>query len=183
MSDYSSNFAALLTGHLGFPGDPPTRGGKGTVTQSTYTPQGRNSIDDTLDIRDALNHVIAGGYTDFSNEDVKSNYKYISKLVGAPKAEKLFIQAFQFNKNPGMNKKGGEEKVQAFYDLGSSDPETAKTLGAIKNQGLGSVKEGFRNSIHEGVRLLSGADTKQDKANIPKDIAAVQSAINTKSNQ
>lgn len=182
MSDYSSNFAALLTGHLGLPGDPTTGGGKGTVTKGTYIPQGRNSIDDNLDIRDALSHVVAGGYTDFSNEDVKANYKYISKLVGAEKAEKLFIQAFQFNKNPGMNKKGGEEKVQAFYDLGSADPETSRTLSAIKNS-LGSVKEGYRNSINEGVRLISGADTKQDKANSPKDVAAIQSAINTKTTQ
>jgi hypothetical protein len=164
MADYTSNFAALLTGHLGLGGDPTTGGGKAPLTSADYQAQGRNSINDTLDIQDALNHIIAGGYTDFSNVDVKSNYKYISSLVGAQRAEKLFLQAFLFNQRPGMNQKGGEDKIQAFYDLGSSDPETKQTLLAITKQG-GGVKERFRSSVHEGVRLLSGADAKPDKYN------------------
>jgi hypothetical protein len=173
MSDYTSNFSELLTGHLGL---------GGSNSSSAAQSQGRNSINDTLDIQDALNHVIAGGYTDFSDQDVKSNYKYISSLVGAQKAEKLFVQAFSFNMKPGNNKKGGEDKIQEFYDTGSKDPETQQTLTAITKQGYG-VRDRFRNSAHEGVRLLSGADAKPDKDLSSKDMVTIQSTINKKTSQ
>jgi hypothetical protein len=182
MGDYTSNFAALLTGNLGISvGD--TKGGGGGVDASSDTlhPQGRTPMNDSVHIRDILNHIVAGGYTDFSNEDVRANYNYLKNLIGVSKAEKLFVQAFSFNQKPGNNKKGGEEKIQSFYDIGSSDPETNKQMVAIKN--LGSIKEGFRTSVNEGVKLLNGTDKKEDSYKSQNESTSMLRDINKKTGQ
>jgi hypothetical protein len=179
MSDYSSNFAALLTGHLGLPGDPPTGGTKPAASSDKYIPRGRTPIDTNLDIRDALSHAVAGGYTSFSDKDIKANFKYISDLIGQQKAHSLFLQAFLFNQRDDVKGKKGEDRVQSFYDIGSSDPETKKTLLAIQNIGSG-VREGYRNSVNEGVKLISGADKRDTTKAADAGVAANQSFINKK---
>jgi hypothetical protein len=182
MTDYTSNFAALLTGHLGLPGDPPAGGQKHAVGSDKYIPQGRTPIDTNLDIRDALSHAIAGGYTSLSDEDIKANFSHISGLVGSEKANKLFLQAFLFNQRSDVSNKKGEDRVQQFYDIGSSDPETKKTLLAIQNLGSG-VREGYRNSVNEGVRLMSGTDKRDVSKYGDATVSAVQSTINKKTDQ
>jgi hypothetical protein len=173
MSDYTSNMNAVFNGHLGLPTDPP---------DTKYNPQGRTSLNDTADIRDALAHVVAGGYTDFSNKDVQANYKYIARLVGASRAERLFVQAFSFNQKPGNNKPGGADKIQQFYNTGSSDPETDKTMTAIKNFG-GGVKSGFQSSVDEGVKLLNKSDVATGKAKDDKSVATIKSIANKNTDQ
>jgi len=182
MSNYTSNFEALLTGHLGLPITPATEGGKVTANTSTYIPQGRTSIDDNLDIRDTLAYIVANGYTDFSNKDVQTYYGHLAHLIGPSRAERLFVQAFSFNQKPGNNKKGGEEKIQQFYDTGSDDPETNKTMLTIKNIGFG-VQEGYRTSINEGVRMSRGLDTPSGKDKNSKDTATIQDIVNKKTGQ
>lgn len=177
MPDYTSNFAALLTGHLGLPEDPPTGGV--SPTSDKYNPQGRTDLTTNVDIRDALAHAISGGYTSFSDDDIKANYKYIAGQIGAPKAQKLFVQAFQFNQRPGSQGKSNEQKIQSFYELGSADPDTKDTLERIKNSSSGPV-EGYRSSVNEGVRLMSGKDKKAANVTTPDAANQIQSTVTAK---
>lgn len=168
MADYTANMNAIMNGHLGLPG--------GNDPKDSYHPQGRTDLTDTLDIRDALSHAIAGGYTNFSDNDIKANYAKIAQLIGPQKAQNLFIQAFEYNKRPGAKEKSKEERLQNFYDIGSSDPDTKAVLSRIKNSSSDPI-EGYRNSVNEGVRLLNGKETRKSR---DVDVAKIQYDVNSK---
>jgi hypothetical protein len=160
-SDYSANFEALLTGHLGLPAGP-VKGGIVKLGSDNYQPQDRTPLHTSLDIRDAISHAVAGGYKSLSDESVKSNYKYISQIVGPKEAQKLFTQVFLFNQRPDAQKKSAEEKLTSFYEIGSSDPEVKSILQKVK--GLGSILDGYRNSVNEGIKIQRG-DAPPDNKN------------------
>jgi hypothetical protein len=182
MADYTSNFAALLTGHLGLPGDPPAGNAPPAGSSDKFTSRGRTPIDTNLDIRDALSHAVAGGYTSLSDQDIKANFSHISSLIGPEKTQNLFLQAFLFNQRADVKGKSGEDKIQSFYDIGSSDPETKKTLLAIQNLGAG-VREGYRNSVNEGVKLMSGVDKRDVSKSGDTMVAGTKAIINSKTDQ
>lgn len=153
MADYSSNFTTLITGHLGLP-----TGGTGadvSDVSSNYSHKNRTPGDTSLDISDLISHAVAGGYTSFSDDSIKSNFKYLSGVVGESKARKLFNQAFLYNQRPDAKQKTPEQKIQSFYDMGSADPETNKTLQSIKSQGAGVLAR-FDQSTYEGNKEITG---------------------------
>jgi hypothetical protein len=154
MADYTSNFAALLTGHLGL----PSGGGVDDVS-SKYKPQNRTTGETSLDISDLISHAVAGGYTSFSDDSIRSNFKYLSGIIGQDKARKLFNQAFIYNQRPDAKQKSAEQKIQSFYEIGSADPETNKTLQSIKNWGAGSLAR-FNQSVYEGNQQMIGKTKK-----------------------
>jgi hypothetical protein len=153
MPDYTSNLTALLTGHLGLPaGDPKS----GLIDVSgKYKPQNRTSSDTSLDISDLISYAVAGGYTSFSDDSIKSNFKYLSGVIGEDKARKLFNQAFIYNQRPDSKKLTPQQKIQSFYDIGSNDPEVNKTLQSIKSQGTG-VQARFDQSTYVGNKEIQG---------------------------
>lgn len=152
MADYTSNFSALLTGHLGInpgEGDKPV----------TFKEHGNTSYDTTADIRDALNFTVAGGHTNFKDDSMKNFFANLSQKLGKDQAQKLFNQAFLFNQRSDIQGKKPEEKLNLFYDIGSNDPSVKRTLETVKNFGSG-VQEGYRNSSDTGSQELTGKSKK-----------------------
>lgn len=162
MRDYSKNFETLMTGHLGI-----TTGEGDKNTSVTFKPHGNTSYDTTADIRDALNFTIAGGYTNLKDESVRNLFSNISQKIGKEEAQKLFNQAFLFNQRDDVKGKSAEEKLNNFYDIGSSDPYVKKTLNTVKNFGYG-IQEGFRNSADVGNQIITGATSKPTSDEIQK---------------
>ena len=152
MPDYTDNFTTLLTGHLGL---PSSGGGSVSNVSDKYSPQNRTTADTSLDISDLISHAVAGVYTSFSDDSIKSNFKYLSQVIGEDKARKLFNQAFIYNQRPDAKGKTAQQKLQSFYDIGSNDPEVNKTLQSIKNQGAG-VQARFDQSTYEGNKEITG---------------------------
>jgi hypothetical protein len=154
MPDYTSNLTALLTGHLGLPASGGTGTGM-TDVSGKFSTQNRTPGDTSLDISDLISHAVAGGYTSFSDDSIRSNFKYLSGVIGEEKARKLFNQAFIYNQRPDAKQKTPQQKIQSFYDIGSNDPEVNKTLESIKNQGAG-VQARFDQSTYEGNKEITG---------------------------
>jgi hypothetical protein len=153
MADYTSNFAALLTGHLGLPGDPTKK--PGTVDETANTIPARGNYDNMFDARDILTNFVGKGYKNFSDPQAKSDYAVLKNAVGEDMAKKLATQAFIFNSREDMKGKSWQEKISSFYSIGSNDPAVAKTLNAYSNLGQGPIA-GANSSANAGNEEVTG---------------------------
>lgn len=140
----------------------PSIGDEGVIKRTT------TSLDDTADIRDALSFLAGKGYSSLSDDESRKTFGRLSALVGAPKAQKLATQVFLFNQRPEIQKFTPEQRVNAFYDIGSSDKDIAPFIEKAKNFGSG-VLPGFRNSALLGNMQLSGKEVNSPLVNISTD--------------
>ena len=105
-------------------------------------------LDAAFDIRDYLNHAVAGNYKGVSDQDIKNSYMGLADKLGQPLAQKLLSHAFLFNQS---NVQGApEDRIKKFYEMGANDPAIAKILMQAKGLGYGS-KEGALTSHYRGV--------------------------------
>jgi hypothetical protein len=131
-SDYTSNFAALLTGHLGLPGE----GGATTPTASNYT---HGHYDDLVHAREMLTNFIGKGYKNLSDEQSRKDFAYLKNLVGNDQANKLINSVFVFNNSDSSKGKSWKEKIDSFYSAGSKDPATQKLITTFSTLGQGAI--------------------------------------------
>ncbi len=113
--------------------------------------------DNTADVRDIMANLVGGGKTGLTDADSRANFASLTKLVGAPAAQKLVSQAFLFNQRPGAAQLPAAARLQQFYDTGSNDPEVSGHLKKIKAFGSG-VLGGLNTSPNIGSMLLSGRE-------------------------
>lgn len=131
----------------------PLTGGSDPDPRFVQSNMAKGPLDTAFDIRDFLNHAVGGNYTSLADQDIRGSYKQLAQRVGEPMAQKLFTHAFLFNQN---NKQGKpEDRVRAFYEASSNDPDVAKVLLTTKGLGYGS-REGFNASNNANVTNLGG---------------------------
>jgi hypothetical protein len=153
MPNYSKNFLTSMTGYMNL-GDPT-----GDPKPKSFIPSTKNEIDTQLDVRDILSNLVGNKYADWQtfskNDNAKAQYASLIEKVGRPLANELVTQAISFNNRSGLEGKGIEDRIQAFYEIGSNNKQVADVLTKVKALGQGVVPA-FRESILQGNQELSG---------------------------
>jgi hypothetical protein len=133
-------------------GDPIK--GTGEVKQTTSLGAGGTTIDRDMDLRDRLMELVGKG--NILNSDEKAGiYSDLTNLVGQNSAQKLMNHAYIFNTRPDIQKLPLEEKLNAFYSIGSNDPYVHDVITKTKALGYG-VGPGFRTSHSQINQQLAG---------------------------
>lgn len=167
MPDYTSNFAALLTGHLALPNE---------VEKPTPTGRKRGKSDDLFDARDIVASFVGKGYKDLSNDQAKEDYKYLHNTLGAEAATKLMNQVFIFNNRTDLGGKSWQDRVNTFYTIGSNDKSTSQLIQQLSSLDRGPIA-GLTEAGNLTNKQLTGrsdldnkiANTSNlDKVTIPK---------------
>lgn len=118
---------------------------------STYK---KGMLDRHLDIRDRLSELVGKGNA-MRPDDRTAIYADLSDMVGKDKALKIINHAAVFNQRPDIQKLGMEDRLKAFYDIGSNDPDVNAVILKSKSLGYG-VLPGFRNSTSQLNQELAG---------------------------
>lgn len=150
-SDYTSNFAALLTGHLGL----PSEGGSTTGTTSGYT---HGHYDDLFHARDILTNFLGKGYKNFSDEQSRKDFAYLKNLVGEEQANKLINSVFVYNNSDSVKGKSWQDKITGFYSSGSKDQSLQKLITTFSTLGQGPIA-GAQDSSNVSNMEITGRKT------------------------
>src|SRR4030095_16584607 len=111
-------------------------------------------IERSMDIRDRLSELIGKGSA-MKPDDRNAVFADLSDMVGIDKARKIMDHAAVFNQRTDIQKLPLEDKLNAFYTIGSSDPDVNSIMSKSKSLGYG-VLPGFRNSISQINQELAG---------------------------
>lgn len=149
MPDYTSNFAALLTGHLGLPSEG---GGNAGQQQSNYT---HGYYDDLFHARDIVTNFIGKGYKNFSDDQSRKDFAYLKNLVGDDTANKLMNSVFVFNSSDSSKGKSWQDKINSFYSTGSKDSSIQSMMTTFSNLGQGPIA-GANQSSNTGNMEITG---------------------------
>lgn len=130
-------------------GDPVNGDGSQNVLLSNRTPMARQ-----LDVRDILAELVGKGAA-LTPKERGGIFQTLSAQMGQDKAEKIMTHAYAFNQRPDVLKLPVEEKLKAFYTIGSNDSDVNQVIAKSKTLGYG-VLPGFRNSSSAINQKLSG---------------------------
>ena len=107
-----------------------------------------------FDIRDRLAELIGKGNT-LTPDDKAAIYGSLVSSLGKDKAEKVMSHAYIFNNRSDIVKLPLEDKIKAFYTIGSNDPDVNAVIAKSKTLGYGTLP-GFRQSASSINQGLSG---------------------------
>lgn len=130
-------------------GDPT----KGAADNNMVLPS-HNPIAQDLDIRDHLAALVGKGNT-LSPDDKSAIFGSLTTAIGRDKATKIMNHAYLFNQRPDILKLPLEDKIRAFYTIGSNDPDVNQVIAKSKSLGYGALP-GFRESSSALNQVLSG---------------------------
>lgn len=130
-------------------GDPT----KGIVDESMHVTN-RPKIDQDFDIRDRLAELVGKGNA-LSPDDKAAIYGNLTARVGKDKAMKIMNHAYIFNQRSDVIKLPLEERLKAFYTIGSNDKDVNDVIVKSKSLGYGAVP-GFRQSSSDINQQLTG---------------------------
>ena len=133
-------------------GDPVK--GSSDIKESTFISPGRTTIDNDLDLRDRLMELVGKGNV-LNPEDKAGIYGNLTRLVGNDAAQKLMNHAYIFNTRPDVQNLKPEDKINAFYTIGSNDPHVQGIIAKTKSLGYG-VGPGFRTSQSQINQQVAG---------------------------
>lgn len=133
-------------------GDPINGGSD--VKQSTFIGGGRTPIDVNFDLRDRMMELVGKGNV-LSPDEKAGIYGDLAAMVGKEKAQKLMDHAYIFNSRGDVQGLKPEDKINAFYNIGSHDPFVQEVIGKTKGLGYG-VGPGFRTSLSQINQQLTG---------------------------
>lgn len=134
-----------------------------SLMESGGDPPSRNlSLKDSLLVRDALTGIVGKGLTDLKDQNVKNNYSYLRFALGNSAAQKLITQAMVFNQRKDITELSPDRRVQAFYGMGSSDPDTHSLI-----QRLGALGTGPVGGLNSSPDLLNMIASKRDTSTGP----------------
>lgn len=122
------------------------------VSPTTGTPTIPVSGD--FDIRDQLAALVGKGNA-LNADDKTAIYGSLTAALGRDKAEKIMTHAYLFNNRPDVVKLPLEDKIRAFYRIGSNDPDVNAVITKSKTLGYGPLP-GFRQSASSLNQELSG---------------------------
>jgi hypothetical protein len=131
---------------------PPAGDPVKTVTSEGMLLNPHNPISGDFDLRDRLAELVGKGNT-LSPEDKKAIFGSLVGQLGQDKAIKVMNHAYIFNQRPEVVKLPLEDKLRAFYNIGSNDADVNNIIAKSKSLGYGPV-QGFRESasvINQGL--------------------------------
>jgi len=141
-------------------GDPVKEGQE--VFLSTREPIARQ-----LDVRDVLAELVGKGEA-LSPKERGGIFQTLVSQMGHDKAAKIMNHAFLFNKRPDVLNLPVEDKLRAFYTIGSNDADVNQVIAKSKSLGYG-VLPGFRNSSSAINQQLSGLIPTENAGIVPVD--------------
>lgn len=130
-------------------GDPVKRN---TSEGMLLTPH--NPITQNLDLRDRLAELVGKGNA-LNPDDKSAIFGALTSQLGEDKAMKIMNHAYLFNQRPDVLKLPLEDKIRAFYTIGSNDPDVNQVIAKSKTLGYGTLP-GFRESASAANQQLSG---------------------------
>lgn len=107
-----------------------------------------------FDVRDRLAELVGKGNA-LNPDDKAAIYGSLVSSLGKEKAEKVMTHAYIFNNRPDVVKLPLEDKLKAFYTIGSNDPDVNALISKSKTLGYGALP-GFRQSSSAMNQQLSG---------------------------
>lgn len=114
----------------------------------------KGKYDEELDIRDHLAGLVGKGNA-LSPDDKAAIYGSLTAKLGRDRATKIMNHAYLFNQRPDVVRLPLEDKIRAFYTIGSNDPDVNSVITKSKTLGYG-VLPGFRQSSSALNQELSG---------------------------
>jgi hypothetical protein len=120
----------------------PVKGGTSEEKMILSPTRSKAALD--FDIRDRLSELVGKG-NGLLPDDKIAIYKNLATTLGDEKARKVMDHAFLFNQRPDIQGLPVEEKIRAFYNVGSNDPEVGGLIARSKSLGYGALA-GFRSS-------------------------------------
>jgi hypothetical protein len=143
-----------------------------TVTDAMVLSPNKPKIDQQFDLRDRLAELVAKGNT-LNTDDKSAIFGSLAGKYGKDLAMRIMNHAYIFNQRPDIQKLPMEDKLKAFYTIGSNDPAVHDMINSVKNLSYGVVP-GFRSSVSEGVQAARGTvptvAATTDKPEIKKEI-------------
>jgi len=129
-------------------GDPIKKTSNAVVSPSKI------NTDQQFDIRDSLAELVGKGNA-LSPDDKIAILGSLSSSLGKEKAMKIMNHAYIFNQRPDVLKLPIEDKLKAFYTIGSNDKDVNDLIARSKTLGYG-VLPGFRGSSSDMNQVLAG---------------------------
>lgn len=131
----------------------PVKGGE-IVDEKTSLSKPKPQIDLNFDIRDRLSELVGKGNT-LGPDDKAAIYGSLQRTLGAEKAQKIMNHAYIFNGRSDVAKLPLEEKLKAFYTIGSNDADVNQLIQKSKSLGYG-ILPGLRESSSDINQNLVG---------------------------
>lgn len=126
----------------------------GTDDSPLYS-KGKTPLDESYDLQDRMMELIGKG-NNLSTNDRGAIYNNLTNLVGKDKAEKIMNHIYLFNQHPDLQKLPFEDRVKAFYRIGSNDKDVQGYIDKTRNLGYG-VGPNLRRSFSQiNQQVLSG---------------------------
>lgn len=131
----------------------PKTGGEKKIGD-TVIPEGKGKVDKQLDVRDRLAELVGKGNA-LTPDEKMAILGDLSSSLGKDKAMKIMNHAYIFNQRPDILKLPLEDKIKAFYTIGSNDKDVNDLITKSKTLGYG-VLPGFRESSSATNQVLAG---------------------------
>lgn len=147
----------------GFGGDDP----------EAFIPPSKGPLDEIADFRDYLTNLVGRGSKTLDPE-MKNNYSALVAMYGKPMADRIMNHVFVFNNRPEIQNASPEQRLDAFYAIGSRDKDLQALFNKARNFSYG-YKAGLNQSRNEGNIILSGRRKQAPLMNAP---GIAQSVIN-----
>lgn len=136
---------------------PLTGGGSEDPNLTTKSlNSGSNPQLNLVETRDIIANHIAKGGAGLQDSERQADFKRLSTLLGADKAQKLFTQLALYNQDSGVKNLPYLDRVSRFYDTAhGNDPDMISLLKNVKGIGYGPV-EGAINSRYATTQDAAG---------------------------
>lgn len=144
------------------------------ISKTINTPR-QTSGDHTADIRDILTSIVGKNYKGLTDDNIRADYAKLTNLVGLTQAQNLVDTALIYNQNKSNMKLPLEQRVQGFYNQGSSDPALNTIIKSAGKFGYGPIS-GLHGSPDVSNQKLAGTYDELPIAN--KDAATILSTSN-----
>lgn len=131
-------------------GDPV----KGATEEKLIFSPSRSKSALEFDVRDRLSELVGKG-NGLLPDDKSAIYKNLASTLGDQKARKIMEHAYLFNQRPDVQGLPVEDKIRAFYTIGSNDPDVSGVIKRSQSLGYGALA-GFRTSSSALNQQLSG---------------------------
>ncbi len=150
MATYRGNYLNMLNGHMDLydgEGNP-----KVPKVESDLT------ADSVADMRQIMSNMVGRGHKNLKDESINGDFAALVNTVGVSKARKLMDQAIIYNQRPEVKNMSIENKVQSFFDMGSSDKDVNTLLQKARSFGDGVVAGMNRSPSVENMKLTNRFD-------------------------
>jgi hypothetical protein len=137
---------------------------------------GRLRPEHGLDVRDAISAFVGKRFIGTQDQDARALYSMLRARLGGDTASKLLTHLSLFNQRPDMLQATPEQRVQAFYDIGSNDPELNTLISRSKMMGQGPISGMAESPLVDNRELLGQKWYTKANPQAPASLQNIQRA-------